>query len=322
MYKMQAMHVEELDLTQIRLLAELAERRSLSAAAARIGLSQSAASHALARLRSRLADPLCIRVTGGLRLTPVGERLARAARDAVEALHGGLADDRAFDPQNTDRVFNLFLSEVGQMVFLPRLLDFLHREAPGAGLRVRPIALADPSAALQSNEVDLAVGFFTTLTAGFHQSLIFRERYVCVVRADHPEFRKGMQIEAFTSTPHALADASGMAHAVIERTLKRYGIARDIKLRVPDFMVLPLVIASSNLLVIMPSRLAQAFSRFAPIKVLPPPVPFPTYDIRAYWHARNHNDPANRWLRQNFAKLFRREADTTVTPPSLRPKQS
>ncbi len=304
---MNMVHIDELDLTQIRLLAELAERRSLSASAGRIGISQSAASHALARLRAHLDDPLFVRVAGGVRPTPLGERLAEAARQAVDALRRGLAVNLSFDPRTTDREFNLYLSEVGQMVFLPKLLDYLQREAPGATLRARPIPLADPNAALESNEIDLAVGFFTTLTAGFHQSLVFRERYVCVVRADHPHFHKGMQLDAFIATPHALADSSGMAHALIERTLKKHGIARSIKLRVPDFMVLPLVITGSDLLVIMPSRLAQAFSRLVPIKALPLPVPIPAYDIRAYWHVRRHNDPANRWLRQSFVKLFRND---------------
>ena len=116
-----------------------------------------------------------------------------------------------------------------------------------------------------------------------------------------------MRLEAFVKAPQALADASGMAHVIIERILKKHGIARTVKLRVPDFMVLPLVIVNSDLLVIMPSRLAQAFSKLVPINILPPPVPIPAYDIRAFWHTRYHNDPANRWLRRNFVNLFRRD---------------
>jgi DNA-binding transcriptional LysR family regulator len=309
MYYMHHMHIDDLDITQIRLLAELAALRNLSAAAERIGLSQSAASHALAKLRRRVDDPLFVRVAGGLRLTPYGERLGRAARQAVDTLLAGMAVQESFDPRTTTRAFNLYLSEVGQMVFLPKLLDFMKREAPGASLRARPIPLDRPSTALTSSEVDLAVGFFTNLTAGFHQSLVFRERYVCVVRADHPKFRDGMRLKSFVTTPHALADSSGMAHGIIERTLAKHKIPRDVKLRVPDFMVLPQVVASSDLLVVMPSRLAQAFSRLVPIKVLPPPVPIPAYDIRAFWHGRYHHDPANRWLRRNFVRLFRRDEE-------------
>lgn len=301
---MHAMHVADLEMTQIRLLAELVELRNLSASAERVGLSQSAASHACARLRAYFNDPLFVRVGGGIRLTPVGERLGMAARQAINALQAGISSESYFEPLTTSHVFDLYLNEVGQMVFLPKLLAFLAREAPGAIVRTRAIDLTGPSAALASNEGGLAVGFFTNLAAGFRQSLVFQEHYVCVVRSDHKTFRKGMKLDAFTAVSHAVAEPSGMAHTVIDRTLKAHGISRDVKLRVPDFMVLPLIAAQSDLLAMVPSRLAQVFSARIAIKVMPPPVPIPGYDIRAFWHDRFHTDPANRWLRTNFIRLF------------------
>lgn len=279
--------------------------RNLSIAAKRIGISQSAASHAVAKLRAQVGDPLFVRTSGGVRLTPYGERLGSAARQALDILAAGLATDHVFDPRVTARQFNVYLSEIGQMVFLPKLLSVLQNEAPAASLRACPIPLDSPGAALASGEVDLAVGFFTNLTAGFHQSFLFREWYVCVVRSDHPNFRSGMTMEAFLASPHALADSSGMAHAVLDGVLAKHRIHRNVKLRVPDFVVLPLVIANSDLLVIMPSRLAKAFSLLVSIKELPMPVSFPPYEIRVYWHERYHQDVANRWLRRRFVELFR-----------------
>jgi DNA-binding transcriptional LysR family regulator len=299
------MHIDDFEFTEIRLLAELLELRKLSAAAARLGLSQSAASHALARLRRRVADPLFVRGNGGFYPTPYGERLGAAARAAMNILLDGFASDEPFDPAATARRFNIYLSDVGQMVFLPKLLAFLHKQAPQAALRACPIPLDQPGAALASGEVDLAVGFFSNLTAGFRQSMLFRERYVCVVRSDHPNFRTGMSVEAFAASPRALADASGMAHAVVEAELKKHGLDATPQLTVPQFMVLPLVIANSDLLVIMPSRLAKAFSQLVSIKVLRPPLPLRPYDIRLYWHERFHHDSANRWLRRSLIELFR-----------------
>ena len=305
MYNMHQMHIDDFEFTEIRLLAELIELRKLSAAAARLGLSQSAASHALARLRRRVADPLFVRGNGGFYPTPHGERLGAAARAALNILLDGFAANQPFDPSLTTRRFNIYLSDVGQMVLLPKLLAFLGREAPQASLRVCPIPLEQPGAALASGEVDLAVGFFTNLTTGFRQSMLFRERYVCVVRADHPDFRAGMTAEAFAAAPRALADASGMAHAVIEAELKQHGFGGTERLIVPQFMVLPLVIAGSDLLVIMPSRLAKAFSELVSIKILRPPLPLRPYDIKVYWHERFHHDPANRWFRRTLTTLFR-----------------
>jgi len=302
---MHAMHIDDLDFGEIRLIAELAALRKLSAAAARLNLSQSAASHALARLRRRTGDPLFVRGSAGFYPTPYGERLSAAARRALDILLDGLASNAPFDAVSTARRFNVYMSDVGQMVILPKLLAFLAREAPQASLRACPIPIEDPGAPLASGEVDLAVGFFSNLTAGFRQSLLFRERYVCVVRADHPNFRPGMSVEGFAKSPRALADASGMAHAVVEEELRKNGLAAVPQLTVPQFMVLPLVIANSDLLVIMPSRLAKAFAQLVSIKILKPPIALKPYDIRIYWHERFHQDLASRWFRRALVQLFR-----------------
>ncbi len=305
MYNMHAMHIEDLDFGEIRLIAVLSELRKLSAAAARLGLSQSAASHALARLRNRTGDPLFVRGAAGFYPTPYGERLSTAARKALDILLDGLAPNAAFDPMSSARRFSIYASDVGQMVVLPKLLAFMAEQAPRASLRVCPIPLDQPGTALASGEVDLAIGFFRNLTTGFRQSLLFREHYVCVVRADHPNFRSGMSAEAFAKSPRALADASGMAHTVVEEELKKQGLMAIPRLTVPQFMVLPLVIAHSDILVIMPSRLAKAFSQLVSIKVLRPPVSLRPYDIKLYWHERFDRDSSNRWLRRSFVELFR-----------------
>lgn len=302
---MHVMHIDDLALGEIRLVAELSELRKLSAAAARLGLSQSAASHALARLRRRAGDPLFVRGSDGFYPTPYGERLSKAARRALDILLDGLTSNAPFDPASTPRRFNIYLSDVGQMVLLPKLLACMEREAPRASLRVCPIPLDEPGAALASGEVDLAVGFFSNLTTGFRQSLLFRERYVCMVRADHPNFRSGMSAENFVRAPRALADASGMGHVVVEQELRKHGLAAAPRLTVPQFMVLPMVIANSDLMVIMPSRLAKTFAQLVSIKILRPPVPLRPYDIRVYWHERFHQDPASRWFRRTLVQIFR-----------------
>ena len=307
MYIMHMVHLEDLDLTQVRLLADLIELKSLSRAAKRIGLSPSAASHAVAKLRKQLNDPLFVPGRGGVSLTPHGERLGLAARRALEFLALGLAPVATFVPQYTTRRFTVYLSQVGQLVFLPKLLALLKKEAPGASLRVCPVPLERPDLALASGEVDLAVGYFDNLTAGFQRTRLGHERYVCVVRAGHPRFRAGMTMQAFLDTPQAIADSSGMAHSALEKALDQLKIRRAVKLAVPEFVVLPMLVADSDLLVITPERLAQSFAAYIPIQLLVPPVTLPTFSVSAYWHERYHRDPANRWLRQAFVRLFRKE---------------
>jgi molybdate transport repressor ModE-like protein len=302
---MHDMHIRDLDLTQITLLSELTKLGSVSAAARRIGLSQSAASHALAKLREQLGDPLFTRTRDGLKPTPYGERLGKAASQAVDLLAEGLAANRTFDPKTTTRQFTFYLSDVGQMVLLPPVLEVVRKEAPGATLRSVPIPLDDPAAPMISGEVDIAVGFFANLTAGFHQTLLFRERYVCVVRDDHPAFRSGMTLEAFRDVQHAVADGTGMAPEFVDECLAKHRIYRRATLRVPGFQVLPLIIANSDLLAFVPARLAASVAAHVPmIKVFQSPVHVPPFDIHMIWHERYHHDPANRWIRRILVNLF------------------
>jgi DNA-binding transcriptional LysR family regulator len=301
---MNMMHIDDFDLTQIRLLAELSRSRSVSRAAQGIGVSQSAASHALAKLRKKLADPLFTRGPDGFQPTPFGARLANASCEALEALLAGFAANDAFDPLTSTRTFTFFMNDVGQTVFLPPLLKFLKHNAPGISARVLPVPLDNPGAALASGAVDFAAGFFDNLTTGFLQRLIFHERYICIVRTGNPRFRVGMTVDAFKKAEHAVADATGMAHAVIDRFLARHRVARNVTLRVPGLHVLPIIVANSDLLAVVPSRLADAFAARVAIKVLPLPVALPPYDICLHWHERFHNDPGIRWMRRAFVDLF------------------
>jgi DNA-binding transcriptional LysR family regulator len=306
------MPTDGIDMTQWRLLASLAENHSLSAAAAKIGISQSTASHALAKLRLQVGDTLFVRSSGGVTPTPYGARLCEAARSALDTLLDGLGVEQPFDPASTNRRFNIYLNNIGQLASLPQLVALMKREAPRASLKVHPIPAEHAQDALASGEVDLAAGFFTSLTSGCHQSLIYRTQFVCVVRADHPLFRNGMTMDAFLQVSHGVADPSGMAHAVVERVLQRNSIQRFVQLNVPDFVTLPMLVAQSDLLVIMPAGLASAFATYLHLKILPPPVPLPELDVKIYWHERFHRDPANMWLRQAFVKLLRTDDPARV----------
>jgi DNA-binding transcriptional LysR family regulator len=298
------MPADGIDMTQWRLLASLAENHSLSAAAAKIGISQSAASHALAKLRLQVGDALFVRSGGGVTPTPYGAQLCEAARNALDTLLDGLTAKHSFDPVKTRRRFNIFTNSIGQLAFLPQLVTLLKREAPGASLKVHQ-PTENTQDALASGEVDLAAGFFTNLTSGFRQTLLYRTRYVCVVRADHPLFRDGMTMDAFLKVSHAVTHASGMAHAVVERVLLKSSVQHLVQLHVPDFLALPILVAESDLLVTLPAGLANVFATHLRLKILEPPIPLPKYEVKVYWHERFHRDPANMWLRQAFVQLFR-----------------
>jgi len=301
---MTVMHIGDLHLNQLRLVDSLSRTGNLGEAAEEIGLTQSAASHALARLREELQDPIFVRTSEGMRPTPYGVRLATSVRDALQSLRSGLDRHPDFAPRTSTRTFNVIMSDVSQMLYLPRLLPRLSAEAPGVTLRVRALPPKAPHQILESGEVDLAVGAFSRLIAGCRQKRLYRERYVCVVRRDHPRFAQGMTTEAFCSVPHALVDPRGYVHERLDRWLALQKAPRTPKLYVPYFLSLPLVIARSDLLVVMAGRVAQTYAEMLPLKIMPPPVKLPTYDTRLFWHERFHRDPGNRWLRGLYIELF------------------
>ena len=305
---MQAMHTKDLELNHLRLLARLLETGNLSRAARQMDLSPSAASHALAKLRKITGDPLFIASKGGLIPTPHGERIATAAKEALRVLSVGFSSEPQFDPLTSTRRFSIYLSTVGQLTFLPTLMAFLEREAPGLSIRAVTAPLENPGKALESGEIDLAAGVYDNLVSGFHHTPLGHEPYVCLVREAHPGFQSGMSMEAFVESPHAIADSTGTAHlATLNRAIERSKITRKVRLIVPEFAVLPSLVAGSNLVVMAPKRLATFFASQLPIKTLPAPIEISTMSVAIYWHERYHRDPANRWMRQAFVKLFQGE---------------
>lgn len=296
--------MDALNLSPMRLLDALARSSNLSEAAEEIGISQSAASHALSRLRKELKDPLFVRTSDGMRPTPYGLRLAASVRDALRALNDGLDKYPDFDPSVSKRTFNVIMSDVGEFLSLPDLIARFSREAPEISLTSRPMPAKSPHLLLETGEVDLAMGAYTKFIVGCRQRRLYREQYVCVTRRDHPGFTKGMSAEGFCSAPHATVDPTGHVHEHLDELLSKERVPRKPKLYVPYFLSLPVVISQSDLIVVMASRLAARFEALLPLKIMPPPVKLPNYTVSLFWHERFDRDPANVWLRRIYIDLF------------------
>lgn len=240
-----------------------------------------------------------------MRPTPYGERLSASVVQALATLRTGLEAYSSFDSRASRRAFNILLTDLGQVYFLPKVVERMALEAPGVMLKVRPIPANEPHVLLESGEADLAVGCLNSLTTGFLQRRLFRgSRYVCMVRRGHPVFKKGMSMKAFSTVPHALVDLSGMGHDGLWSALKRLGISLDVKLHFSQFMVLPVLLGKSDLLVITPISLADVVAKLVRVQVMELPFKLPTFEIKLYWHERYRSDPANRWLRNIFVELF------------------
>jgi DNA-binding transcriptional LysR family regulator len=296
------MNLNALDLNLLRVFDAVLRDRSVTAAAKHLGLTQPAVSNALARLRLQFEDVLFVRTPTGMDATPFARELAEPVRQALALLESALAHGPGFDPATSTRAFRFYMSDLGQIEFLPPLVERAQRVAPGVRLEAVALDVEDIGDALAAGALDLAVGFLPGLGPPVRRQPLFRDPYVCLMRAEHP-VGKHLTRKKFLTASHALVSYKG-GHRVIEEALERAGLARKIALRVPHFTVVPMVLERSDLILTLPSKVARVYQRRGNFKSLPPPVPIPPADVAAHWHERFERDPGSRWLREMVMELF------------------
>ncbi len=293
------MHTPRLELNLLQTFHAVYAAGSVSRAAERLGVSQPTVSHALRRLRQLYADPLFIRTHGGMAPTAKAQRLAKAVEQALTTLDVAIRETEAYDPARSERTFRLHLTDIGETIFLPPLLTAFAREAPRVRIDAYQLDDRDILPALESGRIDLALGFIPALT-GAQRQFLLSERYVVVMRASHPLARRKPTRAALAALEYALV----RSHPATGRALRELGLADRVRLELPHFMVLPRILAGTDLAVVMPSRLADAFNELGEYAVWDPPVGLPRFDVSVHWFRRFENEPANRWLRERIVALF------------------
>jgi len=294
-----SMNVKDVDLNLLRVFDAVLHESGVTPAAARLGLTQPAVSNALARLRKLFGDPLFVRTPTGMDATPFARELAEPVRQALALLESALAHGPGFDPASTTRAFRFYMSDLGQIEFLPPLIERVESRAPGVRLEAVALDVEAIGAALASGTLDLAVGFLPALGPPIQRRALFRDPYVCLMRADHAI--RSLTRKRFLEAAHILVSYRG-GHRVIEEAFERAGIR--VALRVPHFTVAPMVLERTDLLLTLPARVARVFERGGKLKSLPVPLPIPVADVGVHWHERFEADPGNRWLREQVIELF------------------
>jgi DNA-binding transcriptional LysR family regulator len=302
------MNSANLDLNLLAVFDAVWRERSVSRAAAALGLPQPTASNALARLRRALGDPLFVRRGGGVVPTARAERLAASVGPGLAAIARSLAGGgtEGFDPLRSDRRFTLIMTDIAEAVILPPLLEACRAAAPNLGFRTLQLGARETRQALESGAVDLAVGYMPDLAAGIRQQRLFETAYACIVSARRKAHGGGMTRAAFLAARHAVAEAAGTGHHVVERALARAGLAPRIFVRVPNFLALPMIVAATDMVATVPRLLGHILSRSAALRVLDHPLDLPRLDIRQFWDERFDADPGNRWLRATLRGVFAR----------------
>jgi DNA-binding transcriptional LysR family regulator len=311
--------VHNLDLKLLQLFDHVYRQRNLSKVAAQLNLTQPAVSLALGRLRRHFADPLFLRVGSAMEATPVAEQLHPLVTHAAALLEALLEFQPSFDPVRDARTFRTAMTDVGQIVILPRLLNTLASVAPQVKVEVSQVA-ADTADNLQRGALDLALGFLPEAEGRFVQQPLFLETFSCLVRRGHPRVGEALSARQYQDEQHVDVETSGTGHLIVERQLSRLGLHRRISVRIPNFIGLAAVIGSTDLIATLPTRAAQLLEPGSNTRVLPLPVAMPGYQVRQQWHERMQRDPGHSWLRNLIAALFRQ--DPTADRPGLTPGTS
>ncbi len=295
-------HLAALDLNLLRHLDALLGERHVTRAAARVGLTQSAMSRSLAKLRARLDDALLVRGAGGLVPTPRAEALRLPLRRTLDELGALLGPTPAFDPATAVRSFTMAMADYGQAMLLPPLLARIRATAPGVEI-VAISAGADVSGALDGGQVDLAFTPTRAGSAGTVWRKLFHEEFVCIARRGHPGVGARLTLARFLALSHVSITPGNRPGTPTDEALARQGRRRHIAVRVPTFLMAPVLVASSDLVGLYPARLASRAATMLPLTVHPPPFPLAGFDLHMGWHERHRHDPGHLWLRQQVIAL-------------------
>jgi DNA-binding transcriptional LysR family regulator len=299
-------NLARIDLNLLVAFDALITERSVTRAAARIGIRQSAMSHTLARLRTLFRDELFTRAPDGIRPTP----RALALVEPVQAMLGQIlaltAEPAAFEPETAETSFRIGLPDSVEVLLMPSLLAHLQRHAPGIRLRLQVTGdatqLLDD---LDADRIDMAFGIGAIHQGRDHhkqRSLLVGD-FLCMFNPDLVGIRPPISIEDFVRLPHVLTSLRQGERGVVDDALEKLGLARTIALVTPRFLAVPFLVRGAPVVTTMHAELARLFAGALALSLSPPPVKLPKISISLVWHASYDHDPAHVWLRQTVFRL-------------------
>jgi DNA-binding transcriptional LysR family regulator len=298
--------MESIDLGLLATLDALLQEGSVTGAARRVGLSTPAMSHALARIRERLDDPILVRAGRGMVLTPRAESLRPRVHAVVAEARATLSPERPFVPAELTRGFVLIASDYVTSVLGDTIDRVLSAEAPSTVLRVVPNAVDDP-AVLREGRADLAVGIYGELPAEMRSRALLSDRFVVVARADHPEVGKRLSLQRFVRLQHLQVAPRGQPGGYIDDVLRDKGLTRHVARALPYFLPALHLVAKTDYLLTVSERLARRHAEALGLRLFEPPMELRPYALSLVWHPRFDGDEAHRFLREVIVRAAREE---------------
>lgn len=303
------------DLDLLLALDVMLRERHVTRAAQRLGITQGAASQKLARLRSFFDDPLLVPGRPLLVPTPRAELIAAPLSRAIAGLRDAVRAGAPFDPKSSERRFVLLGNEVVEALALPAVLEVLAREAPGVTLSVER-AEADFAERLERGTADVAFVPDFLVPGSLRKRSLPPERFVVLLRKDHPIARKKLDLEAYLALGHVLVAPRGLPGSIVDSALEKLGRRRRVVARVQHFLSAPCIVAQSDLVVTCPEMPLFGMAAWLPIASRDLPLDLPADRASLVWHERSDADAGHVWLRRRFDELIhRRKPSAHVRKP-------
>jgi DNA-binding transcriptional LysR family regulator len=293
--------LRRLDLTLLLVFLGLVRHRKASVVASELGLTQSAISQALRRLRDIFQDDLFLRRPHGMEPTATALALEDPVRRAVEALRTALGTARAFDPATAEGILRIAALDAEQAVLIPPFAARLRLSAPGLRLSVLPLGRTDAVEALTEGRADLALGFMWDLPDTILSERLFQEGFLVAGLPKALPHAPALDLDAYCAADHVLISPAGDLRGVVDDRLAAMGRSRRIVLGLPAFLPALAAIAASGALLTLPSRLATRFAPGFGLVTATPPIEVRSFPVSAFWHRRNAADPRTAWLIRQLA---------------------
>ncbi|MBR1124102.1 LysR family transcriptional regulator [Bradyrhizobium lablabi] len=293
-----------LDLNLLRVFFAIWDLRSLTAAGERLGLTQPAISHALRRLRERFGDPLFVRVANRMLPTDAAVRLHEPLDQAFELLNRTLQSGVVFDPRVTERTFRVAMSDIAEVYLLPRLMTELSRISPFIRVQIVPLVPESVVNSMRSGEIDLAIGAVSVSDKDLMSIDILSDRYVCLVRANHPIAKSRLTRANFAKLRFFFARTTSTVYQLAEQWLADEAVRPQIAVR-GHFTTAPEIVRHSDLAAIFPRMLALDLHRAKDFRLLDLPFELPPMEVKVHSHARFANDTGIKWMCQTSAAILR-----------------
>ena len=298
------MDLHGIDLNLLVAFDALMAERNVTRAGIRIGRTQPAMSAALSRLRGLLGDELFIRSPNGLQPTPRALDLAEPLGYALSEIQRTLAFTQTFDPAVSTATFSVALSDHPIFKLLPVLLGALRQKAPGITLRIHNfVARDDAISILDAGRADLTIGVPPTSTARILTRPLFEERFVCVLRRDHPAASGPLDLDTFLSLSHLLVSPENERFGLVDAALASMGHKRRLAVTLANLYAAPLLIARSDLIATLMEGVVKASGHSHSLAITPCPIAIDPVPFVLAWHRRNDVHPAQRWFRDFVAGL-------------------